>query len=168
MEPRITLVTLGVADLDRALRFYRDGLGWVPSIQSVDGDVAFFQLNGLVLALWGRDALAHDAQVTDGGGWGGIALAQNQVSREAVDEVVARAAAAGATVLKAPEETDWGGYSGTSRTPTGTPGRSRTTRSGRWPPTDPSCCRARLAERAGFEPAMGCPIPHFQCGALGH
>ena len=119
MEPRITLVTLGVADLDRALRFYRDGLGWVPASQSAEGEVAFFQLNGLVLALWGRDALAHDAQVADGGGWGGIALAQNQVSREAVDVVVARAEAAGATVLKAPEETEWGGYSGYVADPDG-------------------------------------------------
>jgi catechol 2,3-dioxygenase-like lactoylglutathione lyase family enzyme len=121
MQPRITLITLGVADLDRALRFYRDGLGWAPASQSVAGDVAFFQLNGMVLALWGRAELAHDARVQDGGGWGGVALAQNQGSREAVDDVVARAVAAGATMLKAPESTDWGGYSGYVADPDGHP-----------------------------------------------
>ena len=121
MEPRITLVTLGVADLARAVRFYRDGLGWTPSSASVEGDVAFFQLNGMVLALWGRDKLAADARIGDGGGWGGIALAQNQVSREAVDEAVARAVAAGARVLKAPEATEWGGYSGYVADPEGHP-----------------------------------------------
>jgi catechol 2,3-dioxygenase-like lactoylglutathione lyase family enzyme len=121
MEPRITLITLGVTDLARAVAFYRDGLGWVPSTASVEGDVAFFQLNGMVLALWGRADLAGDARIADGGGWGGIALAQNQVSREAVDDVVARAVAAGATVLKAPEPTDWGGYSGYVADPDGHP-----------------------------------------------
>ena len=119
MEPRITLITLGVADLTRAVAFYRDGLGWTPSSASVEGDVAFFQLNGMVLALWGRADLARDAQLADPGGWGGMALAQNQASRERVDEVVARAVAAGATVLKAPEETDWGGYSGYVADPDG-------------------------------------------------
>ena len=121
MEPRITLITLGVRDLAHAVRFYRDGLGWTPASASVEGDVAFFQLNGMVLALWGRDKLAHDAQLSDDGGWGGIALAQNQVSREAVNEVVTRAVAAGATVLKAPEPTDWGGYSGYVADPDGHP-----------------------------------------------
>jgi catechol 2,3-dioxygenase-like lactoylglutathione lyase family enzyme len=119
MEPRITLITLGVADLARSLAFYRDGLGWEPASASVEDEVAFFQLNGMVLALWGRGELARDAQVLDGGGWGGIALAQNQVSREAVDDAVARAVAAGATVLKAPEPTDWGGYSGYVADPDG-------------------------------------------------
>ena len=119
MEPRITLITLGVADLARSLAFYRDWLGWVPASPSVEGEVAFFQLNGMVLALWGLGELARDARVLDGGGWGGIALAQNHVSRAAVDEVVARAVAAGATLLKAPVPTDWGGYSGYVADPDG-------------------------------------------------
>jgi uncharacterized protein len=119
MDQRITLITLGVADLDRAIRFYRDGLGWTPSGASQEGEVAFFQLNGMVLGLWLRHLLAEDAQVTDGGGWGGIALAQNQVSREAVDAAVAKALAAGATLLKSPVETDWGGYSGYVADPDG-------------------------------------------------
>ena len=80
MDPRITLVTLGVADLERSLRFYRDGLGWVPSSQSVEGDVAFFQLHGMVLAVWGRHDLADDAGLAADDGWGGVALAQNHRS----------------------------------------------------------------------------------------
>jgi catechol 2,3-dioxygenase-like lactoylglutathione lyase family enzyme len=121
MDPRITLITLGVADLARAVAFYRDGLGWVPSKASVEGDVAFFQLNGMVLALWSRADLARDAHLDDPGGWGGLAIAQNQVSREAVDEAVARALAAGATLLKAPIATDWGGYAGYIADPDGRP-----------------------------------------------
>jgi catechol 2,3-dioxygenase-like lactoylglutathione lyase family enzyme len=119
MEPRITLITLGVGDLERALAFYRDGLGWRPSASSVEGEVAFFQLNGCVLGLWPRPLLAEDARVADRGGWGGIALAQNQRSRQDVDAVVARAVAAGATLLKAPVATDWGGYSGYVADPDG-------------------------------------------------
>jgi len=119
MDQRLTLVTLGVADLDRAIRFYRDGLGWVPSSASEEGEVAFFQLNGMVLGLWSRASLAGDARVADDGGWGGIALAQNHGSREAVDSAVRAAVAAGATLLKAPEATDWGGYSGFVADPDG-------------------------------------------------
>lgn len=119
MEQRVTLITLGVKDLERAIRFYRDGLGWVPSAASQEGEIAFFQLNGMVLGLWSRGLLAGDARVVDGGGWGGIALAQNHGSREAVDAVVAAAVAAGASLLKAPEATEWGGYSGYVADPDG-------------------------------------------------
>jgi catechol 2,3-dioxygenase-like lactoylglutathione lyase family enzyme len=119
VDQRITLITLGVADLERAIRFYRDGLGWLPSASSQEGEVAFFQLNGMVLGLWSRASLAADARTADGGGWGGIALAQNHGSREAVDAAVTAASAAGATLLKAPEETDWGGYSGYVADPDG-------------------------------------------------
>jgi hypothetical protein len=121
MDQRVTLITLGVADLERAIRFYRDGLGWVPSSASQAGEVAFFQVGGIGLALWSRASLAGDARVADGGGWGGIALAQNHGSREAVDAAVASALAAGATLLKAPEATDWGGYSGYVADPDGHP-----------------------------------------------
>ncbi len=119
MDQRITLITLGVADLDRAIRFYRDGLGWTMSKRSQEGEIAFFQLNGMVLGLWSRRLLAEDAQVADGGGWGGIALAQNLRTREAVDAAVAAALEAGATLLKAPVETEWGGYSGYVADPDG-------------------------------------------------
>ncbi len=119
MDQRITLITLGAADLDRAIRFYRDGLGWTMSASSQEGGIAFFQLNGMVLGLWPRRLLAEDAQVIDAGGWGGIALAQNLPSREAVDAAVAAALAAGARLLKAPVETEWGGYSGYVADPDG-------------------------------------------------
>jgi hypothetical protein len=121
MDQRITLITLGVADLDRAVRFYREGLGWTPSSSSVAGVVAFFQLNACALALWPRRLLADDAGIADGGGWGGIALAQNQRSRDDVDAVFARAIAAGAAELRPPVETDWGGYSGYVADPDGHP-----------------------------------------------
>ncbi len=121
MEQRLTLITLGVADLERAIGFYRDGLGWVPSAASQEGEVAFFQLNGMVLALWSRASLAADARLPDPGGWGGVTLAQNHRTREAVDAAVERAVAAGATLLKPPEATDWGGYSGYVGDPDGHP-----------------------------------------------
>ncbi len=121
MDPRITLITLGVRDLGRALRFYRDGLGWRPSSASVEGDVAFFQLGGIVLALWSRADLARDAALDPDEGWGGVAIAQNLESKEAVDAAVAAWTAAGGTVLKAPVEADWGGYSGYVADPDGHP-----------------------------------------------
>ena len=121
MDQRITLITLGVEDLERAIRFYRDGLGWRPSASSQEGEIAFFQLNGMVLGLWSRASLAQDARAVDSGSWGGVALAQNHGSREAVDAAVAAAVGAGATLLKAPEETEWGGYSGYVADPDGHP-----------------------------------------------
>jgi catechol 2,3-dioxygenase-like lactoylglutathione lyase family enzyme len=121
VDQRLTLITLGVADLERSLRFYRDGLGWTPSNASQEGEVAFFQLHGFVLALWGRAKLAADAGVEHTGGWGGIALAQNHPSRAAADAAFAAALAAGGTSLKAPVETDWGGYSGYIADPDGHP-----------------------------------------------
>ena len=112
MEPRISLVTLGVTDLERSLRFYRDGLGWRPSSASVEGDVAFFQVGPLVLALWSRAELAKDAGLFDGGGWGAVALAHNVRSRDEADLAVSRALDAGGRLLKAAAATEWGGYSG--------------------------------------------------------
>ena len=121
MDPRVSLITLGVADLDRALAFYRDGLGWALSSASVEGDVAFIQLNGMALGLWSRTLLAEDARLPVDEGWGGITLAQNLRSREAVDAAVTAAVGAGGTLLKAPEPTDWGGYSGYVADPDGHP-----------------------------------------------
>jgi uncharacterized protein len=119
MEQRLSLVTLGVADLERARRFYEDGLGWRRGNQHEE--VAFYQLGGMVLALWGRDALARDARLPDAGGFGGIALAYNARSREEVDAVLAEAAAAGGRILKPAEDTFWGGYSGYFADPDGHP-----------------------------------------------
>ncbi len=121
MEPRISLITLGVADLSRALRFYRDGLGWPLSRASV-GDIAFFQAGGVVLALYPRTLLAADARQPDEGhGFGGITLAHNVRQRADVDRVLNDAVTAGGHLLKPAEEADWGGYSGYFADPDGHP-----------------------------------------------
>jgi uncharacterized protein len=121
MEQRLSLVTLGVADLARSRRFYEEGLGWRASGAST-GEVAFFQLGGIALALWGREALAEDARLPGpgpGGGFGGIALAHNVRTREEVDAVLARARAAGGRVLRPGEDASWGGYTGYFADPDG-------------------------------------------------
>ena len=120
MEQRLSLVTLGVADLERARRFYEDGLGWKRG--NHNPDVVFFQLNGMVLALWSRESLAADAQVSSkSGGFGGIVLAYNARSREEVDAVLNEAERAGARILKPAQEAFWGGYSGYFADPDGHP-----------------------------------------------
>ena len=119
MEQRLSLITLGVRDLERSRQFY-EALGWRPSNGPDDG-VYFFQVGGMVLALWGRDELAADSAVTDAGGWGGATLAYNTRSADEVDEVLAEAAAAGAVVGRAGAETSWGGYSGVFIDPDGHP-----------------------------------------------
>jgi predicted lactoylglutathione lyase len=110
MEQRISLITLGVADLVRARRFYEDALGWTP-LQALD-EVAFYQLPGLGLALFQRAALEEDARRPIDGTFSGVAVAINQRSREEVDALIAEAHVAGAAILKPPEATSWGGYSG--------------------------------------------------------
>jgi catechol 2,3-dioxygenase-like lactoylglutathione lyase family enzyme len=111
MDQRLSLVTLGVADLGRACRFYEDGLGWKRG--NKEDSVAFFQLPGSILALWSRASLAEDARLPDtGAGFSGIVLAYNARSREEVDGVLGQAKAAGARILKPAAETSWGGYSG--------------------------------------------------------
>lgn len=121
MDARISLVTLGVADLARALRFYRDGLGW-PLSSASGGDVAFFRTGGVALALYPRVALAADAHLApEGSGFGGITLAHNVATREQVDVILAEAVAAGARLLKPAHEAEWGGYSGYFADPDGYP-----------------------------------------------
>ena len=111
MEPHIHVITLAVADIERATRFYRDGLG-LP-IRDDKPPVVYFQLRGTWLALFPREALASYANVTaDGQGFSGITLSSNVASREEVDQTVSAAEKAGATVMKAPHEVDWGGYTG--------------------------------------------------------
>lgn len=117
MEQRLSLITLGVADVARSRRFY-EALGWRASGAS-EAEVTFFQLGGIVLSLWGRAELARDAVVTDGGGWGGVALAHNARSRGEVDVILVEAGAAGARILKAAHETFWGGYAGYFADPDG-------------------------------------------------
>jgi hypothetical protein len=125
MEQRLSLVTLGVRDLTRARRFYEEGLGWTRSA-GVEGEVAFYQLGGMIFALWGREKLAEDARaqavaVTPGKSFGGMALAYNARDAAAVDAVLKEAEAAGATVLKPAAKTSWGGYAGYFADPDGHP-----------------------------------------------
>jgi catechol 2,3-dioxygenase-like lactoylglutathione lyase family enzyme len=110
MEQRVSLVTLGVADLARARAFY-EALGW-RSDSPPENEVVFFQAGGMVLALWGRGELAEDSGVDDPGGFGGIALAYNTRSPEEVDALLHAAELAGATVTRRGAPTFWGGYSG--------------------------------------------------------
>ena len=118
MKPRISMITLGVRDLDAAIRFYEQGLGF-PRMASPPS-VAFFTLNGAWLGLYGREALAEDAQVpAQGSGFAGFALAHNVASEKEVDAVVNQAVAAGGTLVKAPQKVFWGGYSGYFSDPDG-------------------------------------------------
>ena len=125
MKPRISLITLGVDDLERALRFYRDGLGLssegIIGAEFEHGSVAFFDLeNGLKLALWPRASLAHDAGVEVGPRSATeFGLAHNVGSLEEVDAVMEQARAAGATVVKEAADTFWGGYAGYFHDPDG-------------------------------------------------
>jgi predicted lactoylglutathione lyase len=117
MDQRVSLFTLGVSDLPRARAFY-EGLGWKTRAER-DDDVVFFQVGPMVVALWGRDKLAEDSAVADGGGWGGVTFAYNTRSPDEVDEVIEQARAAGATIGREPGETFWGGYSGVFIDPDG-------------------------------------------------
>ncbi len=118
MQQRLSLITLGVSDVARARAFY-ERLGWAG--ESPDGDVVFFQAGGMVLALWGREKLADDSAVDDGGGWGGVTLAHCVDSPAKVDAVLAEAAATGATIGRPGGPTFWGGYSGIFIDPDGHP-----------------------------------------------
>ena len=118
MEQRLSLVTLGVEDLARSRRFYEEGLGWTKN--NAEEEIAFYQLHGLILALWTRPDLAEDAHIEDtGAAFGGMALAFNTRSHDEVDEILAEVAAAGGTVVKPAKEVFWGGYSGYFADPDG-------------------------------------------------
>ncbi|PAU81790.1 glyoxalase [Halovibrio salipaludis] len=120
MKPKISLITLGVDDLDRAIRFYNEGLG-LPRYEFESEGVAFFSLEGTWLALYPREELARDIGLTSTGepGFASVTLAHNAPSREDVDVVLAQAVAAGATLIKPAEEVFWGGYSGYFQDPEG-------------------------------------------------
>jgi catechol 2,3-dioxygenase-like lactoylglutathione lyase family enzyme len=119
VKQRVSLITLGVSDLERARRFY-EALGWKTGAEP-GADVVFFQAGGMVLALWDRARLAADSCIEDGGGWGGMTLALNLGSPAEVDAVVEEARQAGATIGREPAETFWGGYSGLFLDPDGHP-----------------------------------------------
>ena len=110
MEQRVSLVTIGVSDLERSRRFY-EALGWKSGAAPAD-DVVFFQAGGMIVALWDRGSLAEDSTVEDSGGWGGITLAHNVRSRDEVHAVIEEARANGATITREPSETFYGGYAG--------------------------------------------------------
>jgi len=111
MEQRVSIITLGVRNLERSKSFY-ERLGWRRGMTKSEG-IAFFQAGRIALALFPREELARDANITDDGqGFRGFSLAYNTRQREEVDAVIAEAEAAGATVLKSAEEAFWGGYSG--------------------------------------------------------
>jgi catechol 2,3-dioxygenase-like lactoylglutathione lyase family enzyme len=118
MKPHITLITLGVDNLERSLRFYRDGLGLesdgIVGKEFEHGAVAFFDLQaGLKLALWPRASMAHDAGIAAGGpSPTEFTIGHNVASKAEVDAVMAQAKTAGAHILKPAHDTFWGGYAG--------------------------------------------------------
>jgi catechol 2,3-dioxygenase-like lactoylglutathione lyase family enzyme len=122
MEQRVSIITLGVADLERSRSFYQDVLGFRPAPQS-GGDVTFYQAGGVVLALYPRALLAEDARVAEAGGSGfrGFTLAHNVRERADVDRVLAEVASRGAWILKPAEDAVWGGRSGYFADPDGNP-----------------------------------------------
>lgn len=125
MKPRITLITLGVDDLERAVRFYRDGLGLktegIVGTEFEHGAVAFFDLQaGLKLALWSRLSIVHDTGLPLGNPSSTeFTIGHNVSSKVEVDEVMAQAKRAGAVVVKSAHDTFWGGYAGYFQDPDG-------------------------------------------------
>lgn len=117
IQPKINLITLGVKSFSRSLAFYRDALGWEAQVQD---NVAFFQLNGIVMSIYPKDKLAEDAQVpATGSGFGGITLAYNTKNKKEVDEVLETVKKLGAKIVKPAQEVFWGGYSGYFSDPDG-------------------------------------------------
>ncbi|MGB3650995.1 MAG: VOC family protein [Rivularia sp. (in: cyanobacteria)] len=112
MRQKLNIVTLGVKDLKRSLKFYIDGLGWKPSIAGTE-NIAFFQMGGVVLSLYPQEKLAEDVKTNSGGsGFSGVTLAYNAKEEAEVDEVLKKVENLGATIVKKAEKVFWGGYSG--------------------------------------------------------
>jgi len=118
MDQRVSFITLGVEDVERANRFY-EALGWKGS--TPDGDVYFFQAGGIVFSLWDRAKLAGDSGVSDPGGSSGFTLAFNTRTQDEVDEIAGEVRVAGGTITRNPGETFWGGYSLAFTDPDGHP-----------------------------------------------
>jgi len=119
MEPRVSFITLGVRDLERATSFYKDVLR-LPPLPSPPGVVSFFEMGKTWLSLFPREDLAADAGVpAEGSGFPGFALAHNVRSMEEVDRLLAEAAAGGGRIVKPGHDTDWGGYVGYFADPDG-------------------------------------------------
>lgn len=119
MRQKLNIITLGVKNLERSLSFYETGLGWKKSPAS-QGDIAFFPLGGIVLAVYPWEKLAEDAGISpQGSGFSGITLAYNAHSEDEVDAVMGQVAALGAEIVKPAQKVFWGGYSGYFRDPDG-------------------------------------------------
>lgn len=114
MDQRMSMITLGVADLERAKAFYRDVVGWTPA--PTPPEIAFFDLGGTVFSLYPHAGMVEDMGLVEGkaadGAYQGFAIAHNARSKEEVDAIFARLKKNGATIKKEPEEVFWGGYSG--------------------------------------------------------
>lgn len=110
MQQQISVITLGIADLARSRRFYTQGFGWTPVFENKE--IAFYQMNGLVLGTWLRDRLEADAERSAGAGPGAFALAHNVGSEQAVRAAMARLEAAGGRVLRPADAPPHGGYRG--------------------------------------------------------
>ncbi len=118
MEQRLSVITFGVKNLEESLKFYRDGLGW--EAQTENEGIVFFQLNGMIFALFPKDELAKDATVDPAGsGFPGFTVAYCARSEQDVDYIMAQAARIGARIVKPAEKVFWGGYSGYFADPDG-------------------------------------------------
>ena len=121
MDPRISIITLGVTSLERSLRFYRDGLGF-PTTRRAEAGIVFFQTSGVCLALYPYPELAKDVSekfLVERSRFTGITLAHNVRNKEEVDRILKQAEQAGAKIEKPARDTDWGGYSGYFSDPDG-------------------------------------------------
>lgn len=111
MKPKISIITLGVADLAKAKAFYENGMGLVPRPESQD-EITFYDMNGAWLSLYPKTKLAEDVGISaEGNGFSGVTVAHNEPSKEGVDEVMETARQAGAEIVKEPEEVFWGSNS---------------------------------------------------------
>ena len=119
MEQRISLITLGVADVARSRAFY-EALGWKVGVDA-GPEIAFFQVGPMVFSLWGREQLAEESGVEDSGAWGAVTLAHNVRSPEEVDDVLDQAQTAGGTIAQPGAPMFWGGYAGVFLDPDGHP-----------------------------------------------
>lgn len=120
MKSKISLITLGVTDFEKSLKFYRDGLGFKPHNYKASDGFAMFTMEGSWLALYPKEKMAKDAKVkNNGSGFSGITLSHNVKTKEDVDSVFALATSSGAKPIKKPQEVFWGGYSGYFADPDG-------------------------------------------------
>ena len=118
MKPRISMITLGVSNLEKSIKFYKEGLGF-PRKESPP-EIAFFTLNGSWLSLYNRESLAEDATVLPAvSGFKGFTLSHNVATESEVDQIIERAVSVGAILVKSPQKVFWGGYSGYFKDPDG-------------------------------------------------